>query len=319
MSLVLPAIKRVADDHADVAGSTWLAMEIRGVNTSEEAPLVTSPEVGSGLDKFGTLRAIEDTEALTIAAVKRGVRSSNALRKHVLVESISHIEKAIPRENEFVEDVRTQMRAGTLVASEWSDRLLRVNAYNHERERVLELVRTEAYDYVSYVIRELNAELQGSLLVGPEYRLVLSNMSALDTELGDDLRAALDKLSSSNPADWNASALLCRNVVLKLGRNLWRMPDEKYYCGVLGTELDLKGERELNKLTAYVDRFFCATGDETLRPEVEALLALAKDVYGRGSAGKQQVRKHAAQQLVVDTFDLVARLHSLTELQPAVG
>jgi len=97
------------------------------------------------------------------------------------------------------------------------------------------------------------------------------------------------------------------------------MPDEKYYCGVLGTELDLKGERELNKLTAYVDRFFCATGDETLRPEVEALLALAKDVYGRGSAGKQQVRKHAAQQLVVDTFDLVARLHSLTELQPAVG
>lgn len=202
------------------------------------------------------------------------------------------------------------------MSEELFNRILRQSAYHNEAQSALYRIRAFIYDYAGQVWQEASREKDRIDLLGPDYRIVLDSLDALDTEFGSDLSAALDRLASTNPSNWKLSALGCRNVLLKLGRHLWLAPDEEYESSLLGMTLTLKGDREKNKLSAYIDRHWQASSDpeKTLLQEAHDLVT---PIYDRGSKGKSDQISHAeAEKLVRDTFRLVDLLRQTTGMAP---
>ncbi len=182
--------------------------------------------------------------------------------------------------------------------------------YYKRAKSILVTLRACVYDHVSAIWVESAREKDRIGLLGPDYRLVTDKLDILETPVGDELLAAVDNLSSTNPAKWNASALLCRNIILKLGRGLWKVPGHNYTTRN-GKPLDVSNDKEKNMLLAYIDT--------QTTPDKQALLeeanGLVKSIYGKGSGGKRQIHHNEAQTLVVDTFRLVELLNNATELK----
>jgi hypothetical protein len=154
-------------------------------------------------------------------------------------------------------------------------------------------------------------------LLGPDYRIVVDSLDALETGVGQELLAALSPLARTNPAEWSLSALGCRNVILSLGRTLFPLRSGTHHCAMSGKDLSLEGEKELNWLTAFIDLHW-QKADGEAREELEGLAKLAGDIYRTGSRGKKstELRHERVRRLVVDTFDLVLRLKEIAGLEP---
>ena len=84
-----------------------------------------------------------------------------------------------------------------------------------------------------------------------------------------------------------------------------------------GRKLELKGEREKNRLSAFID-FHWRTASASEKARLASLDELARKIYDRGSAGKQQgqVKLADAQAIAIDTFRLVSELKSIVGLDP---
>lgn len=188
---------------------------------------------------------------------------------------------------------------------------LQSERYYNRAKSILVTLRAFVYDHVSAIWVESGREKDRIDLLGPDYRLVTDKLDTLlETPVGNELLAAVGNLSSANPAKWNASALLCRNTVLKLGRVLWKVSGHNYTTRS-GETLDVSNEKEKNMLLAYIDA--------KTTPDKQALLeganGLVKSIYKKGSGGKRQIRHNEAQTLVVDTFRLIELLNNATELK----
>ena len=185
-----------------------------------------------------------------------------------------------------------------------------------ETERVLKAVRAAVHKYVSRVWLNAVQEKENQSLLGPNYRIVINNLDALETGVGQELMAALQNLSSENPANWSASALVCRNVIIKLGDSLWKVPCTKYFSELASKELDLMGEREKNRLYAYIDcQHRRAEGQEN-KDTLKQLHGMVWRIWDIGSKAKRSIRHEDAQTAVVDTFAFVNNLDEITELKP---
>jgi hypothetical protein len=199
------------------------------------------------------------------------------------------------------------------------EELLQLTVLNDERARILSNVRAYSYDYIALIERWAIAECENQALLGPDYPIVVDSLDALQSGVGQELVGALELLRNPNPALWSAAALVCRNVVLALGRTMWKVEGETYESQLTGKTIEIKGEREKNRLLAFIDfHYQRANGDQAKR-ELEDLHALTIKVYGRGSGGKRAVRHEEAQNIVVDTFDLVSELQRLTALEPVIN
>ena len=148
----------------------------------------------------------------------------------------------------------------------------------------------------------------------------MESIGALDSDVADELNAAIDRLNSENPANWGLSALGCQNVLLRLATLLWRAEGDEYQSLLLGRALKLTGEAEKNKLSAYIDVMWQAASERNKEP-LEAAHALVEPVYDLGSKGKigSRYRRGEAQELIVKTFRLVDFLQQATELLPYEG
>jgi len=172
------------------------------------------------------------------------------------------------------------------------------------------------YEYVNRKLLDAQIEKDRLNLLGPDYNLVLSSLGTLDTVVGEELEAALNRLRSTKAADWSLCVLGCRNVVIKLGNLLWRVPGNVYFSKLLDRELDLAGDKEKNKLSAYIDQHWQNAKDEE-RKIFEEAHKLVPRIWDIGSKGKtSKVRFNEAQGLVVDTFHLVDLLDKTTGLIP---
>jgi len=198
------------------------------------------------------------------------------------------------------------------------DRAFRIDVYYEEVQKALARLRSFVYDRASQVWLKNTVEKERIQLLGPDYRLVLDSIGALDSAVASELTAALDALASENPASWALSALGCRNVVLKLGSLLWRVPGDQYESVLLGKPLKLTGDAEKNKLSAYIDSHWQVETDDEKKKRLEEAHRLVPSIYDRGSKGKagSAVRRAEAQGLVVDTFNLVVLLRETTGLVP---
>ena len=185
----------------------------------------------------------------------------------------------------------------------------------YERSKsILLSLRSYIYDHVSNIWIESVREKDRIDLLGLDYRLVIDKLDALETPVGSELKAAIDNLSSDNAANWNACALVCRNVILKLAKILWKI-DKNQYVTESGITLEVTKEKEKNILHAYIDIHRRKTLDyrKDLLNKADSLVV---EIYEKGSKGKQQIRHDEAQKLVTDTFQLIDILNQTTELVP---
>jgi hypothetical protein len=201
------------------------------------------------------------------------------------------------------------------------DLLLQMPAVNRDRRRILNGVRAYLYDYIAGINRWAVAECENQALLGPDYRIVVDSLDALQSGEGEKLVGALELLRSPNPEHWSAAALMCRNVVLALGETMWKVPGDTYESHLAEKTLDLKGEKEVNCLLAFIDYHFQKAIDDGAKGELQELHSLTPAIYQRGCKGKKSgVVRHAdAQNLVVDTFRFVSVLQRLTALEPVTN
>lgn len=199
-----------------------------------------------------------------------------------------------------------------------SSRILNLKLQNERyfktAKSILVTLRAFIYDHVSAIWVNSIKEKDRIDLLGPDYRLITEKLDTFETPVGGELLAAVDNLSSNNPASWNACALICRNVILKLAKILWKVPTQKYITQS-GNTLNVSKDKEKNMLFAYID-----ANSKKTTPDKQALLdeanKLVAPIYDKGSKGKQQIRHNEAQALVVDTFHLIELLNNATELKP---
>lgn len=183
-----------------------------------------------------------------------------------------------------------------------------------EIKSILSRLRAYIYDYVSGIWLEAIREKDRIQLLGRDYRLITDKLDALETPVGGALLAAIDNLRSDNPQNWSLCALGCRNVIIQLSTMLWKVKDE-IYVTQKGEKLEVTGEKEKNRLLAYLDVFSKQVNPSNKEPFDEAR-KLIHSIYGKGSKGKRQIRHSEAQSLVIDTFNLISLLDKATELKP---
>ena len=185
-----------------------------------------------------------------------------------------------------------------------------------ESERLLAAVRNAVHEYVSEVWFNAVQEKEYFDLIGPNFNIVTNNLDALETGVGQELMAALKNLRSTNPANWSASALVCRNVIIKLGDNLWKVPCKKYFSELDNRELDLVGEREKNRLYAYIDLHYKRIEQQEHKDKLKQLHGMVWRIWDIGSKAKHAIRHEEAKTIFVDTFEFVNNLDAITELKP---
>lgn len=317
LSAILPQAKAVVDDRGSRIHSFWLEFEIHGLDA---VPLAEMPPTDrdrkSGGYLFAKLHSASDPTDVTVdSVIQQWDEGAESIpdRKKVIPSSISEIERAL----ESWEQAKEESAWSSHVGRAHANHHLQLIVLNNDRASILSSVRAYLYDYIAKIERWALAECENQALLGPDYRIVVDSLDALQSGVGQELVGALELLRNPNPALWSATALVCRNVVLILGDTLWKVPGGTYESQLAGKPLAVKGEKEVNRLLAFID-YHHRLSDDAAKPELEEMHELAITIYERGCKGKKsKVTRHTeAQRLVVDTFGFVSSLQRLTGLEP---
>ena len=310
LSAALPQARAVAELYGNAAYVHWLDCEIYGL---PNVPFAKRPRQTraqrAGVYLFSQLRCARDVRKLSVDDIlTRWPEGEVPDRGLVVYQGIGDVER-------MVEEYREPAPGPTWGAE--ADRLLQLGILHNEHRRILDGVRAYVYEYINKIWSWAVQERNNVKLLGPDYRLVVDSLEALESGVGQELLAALSRLGSTNPAEWALSALACRNVVLSLGRTLFPLRTGTHHCAMLAKDLELKGEKELNWLTAFIDlRWQMAADDD--KEELRGLGELGRRIYETGSRGKNKAAlgHTQVQELVADTFRFVVRLKEMTGLEP---
>jgi hypothetical protein len=314
LSLILPAASEFFQRVGDRVMVRLLRLEMYGLKTPRVFSTQDSQDIRMrAAQVFCELHAISDTRALAKEILGPELttddlgRISSQKSELLTGNSIEKLERLV---NEAPGHISRLESSGNIRAKTETQLMLA------DQQDILHRVRMYVAEHVRQHCVGLENELENQRLLGVDYRIVLDSLRALDTSVGDELRVAVDSLRSENPASWSAAALICRNVVLALGRTLWNIAGESYQSEIAGRVLVLKGETEKNRLSAYIDQFYSHSAGDVPRSRLLEIDEVARRVYETGSKGKARIRFEEARGLVVDTFRLVADLDELTSLVP---
>ncbi|MBI4337400.1 MAG: hypothetical protein HY683_06195 [Chloroflexi bacterium] len=272
----------------------------------------SDPAYLKALDRFWSIFSVVDSEKALLAA-SSNQRNKVLPRELVATAAVSVLEQG---------DAPTALQPGASAGQ--FHRWLILKHSHDQTQAALYRAKAWVYQYVFNVSQQAALEKQALSLLGPDYRIVLSSLAVLDTEVGAELRAALDALGSDNPASWALAALGCRSVVLKLGRLLWKSNVPTYNSQLhkrkLTIQADQTGDKEVNKLCAYMDNAAenALQSDKKLLEEADGLLHVVYQVGSKGKGGAESARYSEARKIVVDTFRLVDILVQVTGLTPLV-
>lgn len=307
LSEFLPQARAAAGLYGDAAHVHWLDCEIYGLVDVPFAEVRRRKgHQKAGAYRFCVLHRAAEVRDLSVDGMLADwAKDGMPDRSAVLWQSVGSLERSIDEYREPAPDEMYGPRA---------DQFLQLIALHSERRRVFERVRAHLYQYMNSIWSWALQERESLTLLGPDYRIVVGSLDALETGVGQELVAALANLGRDNPANWCATGLLCRNVVMKLGRTLWQAPAQTWDSELHGRTLQISSDKELNRLRAWLDHHYRQSDPET-KKRLRELDELATGVYQRGSKGKRALRHAEAQQLVVDTFELVKALEDLTDLQ----
>ena len=310
LSDILPQARFIAEINNDPTEAAWIEYEIHG---KLRAPVSAEPKLSieqgeAAAQIYDELhRTIDFNELSEILIAGGDPDSLYSLSLCQSNESIIQLEHFAISEHEelgkhIYEAVNVEDKVKISMAL--------------ESERLLAAVRNTVHRYVSKVWITAVQEKENLDLIGPDYKIVIDNLEALETGVGQELRAALGNLRQNNQANWKLAALGCRNVIIKLGDILWNTPDKTYFSELAEGELDLVGEKEKNKLYAYIDYHHKRSEEQEQKDTLKYIHSKLWGIYEIGSKGKRTVRHKEAQNVIVDTFEFVAKLAEITGLQP---
>jgi hypothetical protein len=307
LSNILPQARFLAEVNEDAIQAVWLDCEIHGRGRVPAVPeQYITLEHESGAQTFDELHMATDPEG---ASVAEGPDNVAASKYKTSTESIIVLEQLAISGN--------PEQKGHLFATGTADYAIKLRMAV-EAERILAVVRSAVHQYVSKVWLDAVQRKDNIALVGLDYQIVLANLDALETGVGQELEAALDNLRSTNPANWSASAMVCRTVIIKLGNSLWKVPCEIYYSNLDQKEHKVGKDKEKNRLLAYIDCHHQHVEEQEHKDTLKQLHNKVWKIYETGSKGKRgtAVRHEEARTLVVDTFEFVNKLDEITELKP---
>ena len=244
LSAVLSLVKTLAGLEADEVIQFLVDLLSYGIDDVPgiKPPFKTPVQQAAGLLYMDLCKAA-DVRSLTVDSVVAAMWDSKKKeRDHTVSVSVPQMERS-------GKAPKLSPNSGARLAND----ALRIDLYYAEVQEVLGRVRSFTYDYASRIWQDSLQKKDNIQLLGPDYQLILDSIHALDSEVRDELDAVLHQLNSENPASWALSALGCRNVVLKLGRLLWNVAGDDYHSALLDRTLNLKGDAEKNKLSAYID------------------------------------------------------------------
>lgn len=307
LSDILPQARFIAEVNDDNVEAAWIEYEIHG---RERAPLSSSMELSEEqLEKakqiYRELHSVIDTDKLRETIESRNKSSPFFL--HQVSDSVITLESCAISGH-------PEMRTHIYKQGSVQDKIKMTLAL--ESERLLTTIRAAVHKYASGVWLKAVKEKESLALLGPDYKIVIENLEALKSGVGQILQAAIDNLRKENPENWSLAALACRNVIIRLGDLLWRAPHKIYLSELDGKELNITGEKEKNKLYAYIDYHYKHIEEEEKKDSLKYIHDKLWRIYEIGSKGKRTVRYKEAQEIVVDTFEFVAQLDEITGLKP---
>lgn len=311
LSDILPQIRLLAKMNGDNAHVAWMDCEIYGML---HVPFAKIPREDQD-EKLGGLLFTELHEMPDIGAVDY----DNVIQTAFKQSSLSELTKkkgANLSSIKELEEVKYDEPPEAPYTREQALFHYRARIFAQEAAKAVEKVRAYAHQYVGEVWQHCTTEKENQSLLGPDYRIVIDNLDALQTGVGQELVAALDNLKTPNPANWKLAALGCRNVIIKLSDSLWKVPCTEYFSELDNDELDLVGEKEKNRLYAYIDCRHRRVEEEEHKDTLKQLHGKVWGIYDIGSKAKRAIRHEEAKTIVVDTFELVAKLHAITGLEP---
>lgn len=308
LSSVLSQVRLLANITGDLVKVALIDIWTHGLlNVPYQEIPFTDPAYRDAVLRHMKLCSMEDTTKLDIDEIvdkmmKKPRLETIPVRNQIVILSVYEMENLAP-----------PPPVTPLTSKELLNLIFQRERSNERIKSILMSLRGYIYDYASGIWLESVREQDRIKLLGPDYRLITNKLDTLETPVGGELLAALDNLSSNNPANWNACALICRNVVLKLGTILWKVPGQTYVTRS-GETRDVSIDKEKNRLCAYIDAY---SKKET--PDKKELFdeaqRLVKSIYNKGSKGKKQIRHNEVKTLVVDTFHLIDLLNEVTELK----
>jgi hypothetical protein len=194
LSTVLPTARLVAELAGYETHVYWLDFEIYGLGNvpGQVTPLQTEPEKRA-FALYWSLHATQDLREITVSkAFKRFQKQDGKPpeKDWLVPQSISSLENSIREFTPPDEYFRTR----------YPDEALRLQLSHSDRREILKNVRAYLHRYMGRVWRESTEESENFELLGPDYRFVIDNLQALDTDVGDELKAAVGLLRSDNPS-----------------------------------------------------------------------------------------------------------------------
>lgn len=307
LSTVLSQIRLLAELCDDSLATARTDLAIHGLTRiPEREKRVLDPAFVQAFRLHCEFCSMEDPRNITVEKVLEDIwKDEVPTRSWVNIQSVYQLETT----NKPVEPLPG-------LSGQDYDLLLQLDVSHKEAKHLLTRLQSYFYEYTSNKLLEAWRERDRLALLGPDYHLVLSTLGTLDTEVGNELEAALDRLRSTNPANWSLCALGCRTVVIRLSELLWKVPGDVYSSKLLGKDLDLSGQKEKNRLSAYIDRNWqqAKEGEKGMLEEAHELVPKIWKTGSKGKTGK--IKLSEARTLVVDTFRLVDLLDQTTSLVP---
>ena len=306
LSLVLSSTRLLMSMVNDDVKVAFVDLLIHGITNVPYQPIpFKDPAYRISLGEiYMRICGMEDLEKLDVGEAIENMWRSDGIPKKTHISSLT------------VEEMECRKLPLDFVPGDSRDVLdnkVKYYRYYDRVKAILSSLRAYVFDMVSKLWLESIREKTRIELLGSDYMVVISKMNTLGTPVGDELLAAVDNLSKANPANWNAAALVCRNVIIKMANILLVVSETSTHYKLINGEsiqirADERGSKEKNRLLAYIDTFL---KDKPESSEVlQEASKLVHTIYSSGSLGKRQIRHEELQKLIIDTFRFVDILRS---------
>lgn len=191
LSAILPQVRLLAEMTDNTVYAHWLDCEMFGLDKVPFAkkPRETAVET-AGVGIFAELHQITDLGQMTEREALDKILGGETLPTAITKSSVAVLEGIAPS-NTTSYGYDPQLRIVNI----------KLQLFERDAPRVLQRVRDFIHRYINQVWLESVTEKDNIALLGPNYRIVIDNLDALKTGVGQELMAALSNLRDQNPAN----------------------------------------------------------------------------------------------------------------------
>lgn len=276
----------------DNEGMEWLQYEIRGYKRSDNGKI--------------------DREAYKIAKLHgRSYIDNKDKKEYIFIELPGEINGIIESNMKRINNMTTQ---GTSVAGEYASvamhKLTESVAISgtaianiiSENNRKLGILKGEYYKYALNVNMEIGFSKSAEDIFGKYREIVDNKLSNIIGDSDEKLSAIYDRLSEDNKESWSQAADTCRKLFKSVADNLFDKMYPNYAQKTVkvksGKDVDVTGDRYLNKLTVCLDSI-----DKLSNKHIEDTIAWISKLNDKICNGvHNDITYQEIQQIIIHTY-----------------